>query len=107
GGFAPFFKVFLGSSNVFIGGKRAARILDLCRVCTPMPPTPEAIPAGAVMGAVGAAARAVDTAATVAGYLGVAADLAEAGQAMAQDRPAEAPAKAPRAGMSAAPPTGR
>ena len=102
GGFAPFFKVFLGSSNVFIGGKRAARITDMCRVCTPMPATPAAIPAGAVMSAVGAAARAVETAGKVAGYLGMAADLAEAGQALAEDNTAMAAAKALNAAMMAA-----
>lgn len=35
GGFAPFFTVFLGSSKVFIGGTRAARMSDMCTACTP------------------------------------------------------------------------
>lgn len=35
GGFSPFFEVFTGSSHVFIGGARAARVLDLTRVCMP------------------------------------------------------------------------
>jgi uncharacterized Zn-binding protein involved in type VI secretion len=32
-GFAPFFQIYTGSSNVFIGGARAARMLDICKVC--------------------------------------------------------------------------
>jgi len=35
GGLAPFFTVFLGSSKVFIGGTRAARMTDMCTACTP------------------------------------------------------------------------
>lgn len=35
GGLQPFFTVFLGSSNVFIGGARAARQTDMCTACTP------------------------------------------------------------------------
>jgi uncharacterized Zn-binding protein involved in type VI secretion len=37
GGLAPFFEITTGSSNVFIGGARAARVLDICKVCTPAP----------------------------------------------------------------------
>jgi uncharacterized Zn-binding protein involved in type VI secretion len=33
-GFAPFFEVFLGSSKVFIGGARAARLTDISMACT-------------------------------------------------------------------------
>lgn len=33
GGFSPFFQIYTGSSNVFIGGARAARMLDICKVC--------------------------------------------------------------------------
>lgn len=32
-GFAPIFEIWLGSSKVFIGGSRAARMLDLCKAC--------------------------------------------------------------------------
>jgi uncharacterized Zn-binding protein involved in type VI secretion len=32
-GLAPFFQIYTGSSNVFIGGARAARMLDICKVC--------------------------------------------------------------------------
>lgn len=34
-GFAPFFTIFLGSSKVFVGGMRAARVTDICTACTP------------------------------------------------------------------------
>jgi uncharacterized Zn-binding protein involved in type VI secretion len=34
-GFTPFFEIKTGSSNVFIGGKRAARMLDFCKCCQP------------------------------------------------------------------------
>jgi uncharacterized Zn-binding protein involved in type VI secretion len=34
GGLAPFFTVKLGSSKVFIGGARAARMTDMCTACT-------------------------------------------------------------------------
>jgi uncharacterized Zn-binding protein involved in type VI secretion len=40
GGLAPFFTVFLGSSKVFIGGARAARMTDMCTVCSPGQPRP-------------------------------------------------------------------
>jgi uncharacterized Zn-binding protein involved in type VI secretion len=103
GGLAPFFKVFLGSSNVFIGGKRAARVTDLCRVCTKLPATPKAIPAGAVMSAVGKAAgvasKAIGYAGKAAGVLGIAADAAEA---IAEDDTALQAAKALSAAMNAA-----
>ncbi|MDQ2645727.1 MAG: DUF6531 domain-containing protein [Myxococcota bacterium] len=35
GSFAPAFDVFLGSSNTFIGGNRAARMTDMTRHCNP------------------------------------------------------------------------
>jgi len=38
GGLAPFFTVFLGSAKVFIGGARAARMTDMCTVCSPGSP---------------------------------------------------------------------
>src|ERR1035438_6600160 len=34
-GLPPIFQVFTGSSNVFIGGKRAARALDITQHCKP------------------------------------------------------------------------
>ena len=76
------FKIKTGSSNVFIGGNRAARLTDVCKAC-PMPiPDPPAIPAGKAMAAIGKAAGAVSKAmeygGRVAGALGIAADVAEA-----------------------------
>ncbi len=38
GGLAPYFTVFLGSSKVFFGGARAARMTDMCAVCSPGSP---------------------------------------------------------------------
>lgn len=62
GGYAPPFDIVTGSSSVFIGGKRAARMGDLTRHCNPVePPVPGAKPptmfqrAGGPMGMVGLA----------------------------------------------------
>jgi uncharacterized Zn-binding protein involved in type VI secretion len=75
------FKIKTGSSNVFIGGNRAARLMDVCKAC-PMTPDPPAIPAGKVMAAIGkgagVAVKVMEKAGKVAGALGVAADVAEA-----------------------------
>jgi uncharacterized Zn-binding protein involved in type VI secretion len=65
-GFTPFFDIVLGSSNVFIGGKRAARIGDMCQAC---------VPGGGAMGAV---AKVMQAAGMAAGALGIAADIGEA-----------------------------
>lgn len=105
GGLAPYFKVFLASSNVYIGGKRAARILDVCRVCTKVVvPTPKA--AGKIMSAVGKAAdvasKVVEKAGKAAAVLGMAADAAEGAAALAQGNAAMAAAKALNAAMNAA-----
>jgi uncharacterized Zn-binding protein involved in type VI secretion len=89
GGFTPFFDIVLGSSNVFIGGKRAARIVDMCKAC----PTP-----GSPMGAL---AKAMQVAGMVAGGLGVAADAGEAA-ALAASNAALAAGKALSAAMQAA-----
>lgn len=59
-GFTPIFEIFTGSSSVFIGGSRAARMLDMAFVCKPS--------AGAGFSAMGIAL----------GALGVAADLMDA-----------------------------
>ncbi|MGO9109814.1 MAG: PAAR domain-containing protein [Thermoguttaceae bacterium] len=103
GGLAPIFKVFLGSSNVFIGGKRAARILDVCRVCTKAATGGAAAGAAGALAAVGsvasAALKVVEVAGKAAGYLGIAADLAEAAAA---PEPAMAAAKALSAAMNVA-----
>jgi uncharacterized Zn-binding protein involved in type VI secretion len=95
------FKIKTGSSNVFIGGARAARLLDICKACKNIPEVPD-IPAGRVMAAVGKAAGAVSSAMGVAGLvaggLGIAADIAEA--AVEDDREIAA-AKALNAAMMA------
>ncbi|HET6584994.1 MAG TPA: DUF6531 domain-containing protein, partial [Nannocystaceae bacterium] len=59
GSLAPPFEIFTGSSNVFIGGARAARMLDLTKHCNPTSMGPFAIAmgaAGVVAGAAGAIA---------------------------------------------------
>jgi uncharacterized Zn-binding protein involved in type VI secretion len=96
------FKIKTGSSNVFIGGMRAARLLDVCKACPMIPETPS-ISAGAVMAAIGKAAGVASSAMAVAGVvvgaLGMAADLAEAA---VEDSEAMAAAKALSAAMAAA-----
>jgi RHS repeat-associated protein len=59
GSLAPPFEVFTGSSNVFIGGARAARVMDITKHCNPTSMGPFAIAmgaAGVVAGAAGAMA---------------------------------------------------
>ncbi len=98
-GFAPFFKVFLASSNVFIGGKRAARITDVCRVCTKVPKGGAAGALSAVGKVASAVGKVIHVAGKAAQVLGMAADLAEAA---AEESPAMAGAKAMNAAMNAA-----
>jgi uncharacterized Zn-binding protein involved in type VI secretion len=81
GGLVPLFQIQTGSSNVLIGGNRAARMLDLCIACGPA--------AGRFTSKIGTAMEA----------LGMAADAAEA--AVAPD-PAMSAALALSAAMSAA-----
>lgn len=96
------FKIKTGSSNVFIGGSRAARLLDVCQACKNIPEPPN-IPAGKVMAAVGKAAtvasKAMEYGGKAAAALGIAADAAEA--AVEAD-PAMQAAKALSAAMNAA-----
>jgi uncharacterized Zn-binding protein involved in type VI secretion len=114
GSLSPIFEIFTGSSNVFIGGSRAARIVDVTRQCGP-PPGPNAPPVGKlakaaqaaqkvaggvaklsmVMGAVGAAKKILDTHAE-------AADAAAADSADARAAAATAAAEASAAILSAA-----
>jgi len=59
GTLAPPFEVFTGSSNVFVGGARAARILDITKHCDPTTMGPFGIAmgiAGVAAGAAGAVA---------------------------------------------------
>lgn len=104
-GFFPFFQIKTGSSNTFIGGNRAARMLDICQVCTQADER-KSIDAGKIMGAIGAAARGAQAAIKYGGMavqvLGIAADAAEAVEADAQDQAAMASAKALAASMAAA-----
>ncbi len=96
------FKIKTGSSNVFIGGARAARLGDICQACKNIPDPPD-IPAGKVMAAIGKAAgvasQAMAVAGVVAGALGMAADVAEMA---VEDDAAMASAKALSAAMVAA-----
>src|SRR5690606_28552727 len=64
GGLAPAFEVYAGSSQVFIGGSRAARILDITRHCNPASIMGSF---GKAMGAVGVAAGALGAGAAAAG----------------------------------------
>jgi uncharacterized Zn-binding protein involved in type VI secretion len=95
------FKIMTGSSNVFIGGARAARLLDVCKACKNIP-DPPSIPAGKVMAALGKAAgvasKGMQYAGLGAGALGMAADVAEAA---VEDDEAMASAKALSAAMAA------
>jgi uncharacterized Zn-binding protein involved in type VI secretion len=63
-GFTPFFEIKTGSSNVFIGGKRAARMLDICRCCNSSSPMSKVDKVLAGMG-------------MAAGALSIAADVSE------------------------------
>jgi len=86
-GLTPFFEIKTGSSNVFIGGKRAARMLDICRCCQPS------------SGPMSMVDKVMAGAGMVAGGLSVAADAAEAA---VEDDAAMAAAKALSAAMNAA-----
>jgi uncharacterized Zn-binding protein involved in type VI secretion len=89
-GFMPIFQIKTGSSNTFIGGSRAARMLDICNVCGP-PPEKRSL---------SAAQKALEMLAkVVAPALGIAADL---GEAATVSDPAQASAKALAAAMASA-----
>jgi uncharacterized Zn-binding protein involved in type VI secretion len=74
GSLAPVFEVVTGSSNVFIGGARAGRIMDMSLHCNPIQAIqPKAVKAmvamgaaGAALGAMGAATSAMDSSASAA-----------------------------------------
>ena len=86
-GFTPFFEIQLGSSNVFIGGKRAARLLDMCKCCQPANPVASVVD------------KVMATAGVVAGGLAIAADLSEVA---VEDDAAMQSAKAMSAAMNSA-----
>jgi uncharacterized Zn-binding protein involved in type VI secretion len=89
-GLVPAFEIKTGSSNVFIGGMRAARQLDFCMECAP---------GGGAMNALGAAMMAVGM---VAGLAGAAGDSQDSAASDAEGNAAMASAQALSAAMSAA-----
>ena len=92
-GLPPIYEVFTGSSKVFIGGARAARMLDITYHCKPVPP------AGA---AARGAAAALQTAMKSAMIAGMAAQVASiAGDSIEAGNPANSPAMQAAMGMSA------
>lgn len=101
GGLAPIFQIKTGSSNVFIGGHRAARTGDICVAC--VKGESRSVEAGAFLSALGTAAsmasKGLQVAGMVAGLAGVVADAAEAA---VEDDAAMASAKALAASMGAA-----
>jgi len=86
-GLTPFFEIKTGSSNVFIGGKRAARMLDICICCAPS------------SGPMSGVDKVMAAAGFVASGVSIAADVAEAA---VEDQAAMAAAKALSASMNAA-----
>lgn len=101
GGLAPIFQIKTGSSNVFIGGHRAARMGDICVAC--VKGESRSVDAGAVMAAVGTAASVAGKALQVAGMVaGLASVVADAAEAAVDDDAAMASAKALAASMGAA-----
>jgi uncharacterized Zn-binding protein involved in type VI secretion len=91
GGLFPYFEITTGSSNVFIGGVRAARLGDFCKVCIPAP--------AEATGIAKAFAAFQQYAGFAASVLGIAADITE--EAVADDA-AMAAAKALSAAMNSA-----
>jgi uncharacterized Zn-binding protein involved in type VI secretion len=81
GGFAPWFEIKTGSSNVFIGGSRAARMGDICMACFPAT-NPRAMVAGKIMSRIGSLAGMLQKGIEIGGYMsgiaGSAADFTEA-----------------------------
>ncbi len=82
GSFSPAFDIFLGSSNTFIAGNRAARMTDMTRHCNPASAA-LAVSRGAALfsaavGAVGVAADAAGGGAVTGSIAQIAADLAAA-----------------------------
>jgi len=101
GGLAPIFQIKTGSSNVFIGGHRAARLGDICVAC--VKGESRSVEAGAFLSALGTAASMANTALQVAGMMaGLAGVVADAAEAAVQDDAAMASAQALAASMGAA-----
>ena len=101
GGLAPIFQIKTGSSNVFIGGHRAARLGDICVAC--VKGESRSVEAGAFMSALGKAASMASAGLQVAGMMaGLAGVVADAAEAAVQDDAAMASAQALAASMGAA-----
>jgi len=101
GGLAPIFQIKTGSSNVFIGGHRAARTADVCVAC--VQGQSRTVEAGAFLAALGKAAALAGDALQVAGMVaGLAGVVADAAEAAVEDDAAMASAKALAATMGAA-----
>jgi uncharacterized Zn-binding protein involved in type VI secretion len=102
GGIAPIFQIKTGSSNVFIGGHRAARMGDICVACV-KGESRSATEAGAFLAAIGKMARllskGLQVLGVVAGAAGIAADIAEAA---VEDSAAMSSAKALAGAMASA-----
>jgi uncharacterized Zn-binding protein involved in type VI secretion len=98
-GFTPFFQIKTGSSNTFIGGNRAARMLDICVACAAADTRKGTIDAGKIMGAIGSVARGVQSVQKGMGYAAIAMDAAEAA---VDDDAAMGAAKGMAAAMAAA-----
>lgn len=92
------FKITTGSSNVFIGGNRAARLGDICKACKNIPEAPTS-KATKAMKAIDAVSTGMQVGGIVAGGLGMAADIAEAA---VEDDASMAAAKSLSAAMAAA-----
>lgn len=100
-GITPFFEVFTGSSKVFIGGDRAARMLDITMHCKPVPPMGAAKRGirAALSKALKVAGQATMVAGQVAQASAIAGDIVESAEA---DSSAMSAALGMRAGMAAA-----
>ncbi len=101
GGLTPFFQIATGSSNVFIGGTRSARMGDICRAC--VPGESRSIDASRAMAAIGKAAALMSSGLAAMGMIsGLAGVVADAAEAAVEDDAAMAAAKTLAAQMGAA-----
>jgi RHS repeat-associated protein len=107
-GIPPIYEVFTGSSNVFIGGSRAARSMDITYHCKPVPPAGAATrgTVAATRTAMNMAMKAAAMAAKVAGAASQVAQVAsiagDAIEAVESDDAAMSAALGMSAGMAAA-----
>jgi uncharacterized Zn-binding protein involved in type VI secretion len=103
-GLPPVFEVYTGSSKVFIGGNRAARMLDMTFHCKPTPPEGAAKRGlvASMQKAAGMASAAAGKAAKAAGAIAIAGDAANAVAAAAAGDAAAAAAQAHAARGAAA-----